>query len=242
MSSDLSAPTGASRRVSTVAILIVGALFDVCAVSNVPGAAVFVEGAVDGRVTVTPLGTALAFLGILAWVSLLWGNRVPVLPMIAGGVLALIGISYLLLIVAGVGFVHRKPDRARHVAFLVGGIVAVFVLREVLTPWGSGLAWFFASDVAAQNDPGWNAAIVVIALISLGVAAAVLALSQTRARAQQSELRVVAEAQRADGLHEETVRQAERERIARDMHDALAHRLSVVSLHAGGARGRRRDG
>jgi len=29
------------------------------------------------------------------------------------------------------------------------------------------------------------------------------------------------------------VRQAERERIARDMHDALAHRLSVVSLHAG---------
>ncbi len=234
MTSELPAPSSTSKGIGTVALVIVGALFDVCAVSNVPGAAVFTAGAVDGRVTVTGLGTALAFVGILAWISLLWGHRVPVLPFVAGGVLAVIGVSYLLLVVAGVGLVRRNTGRLRLVALLVSSLVAAFVLREVLTPWGSGLAWFFGSSHAASpSDPGWNVATVVIALVSLGVAAAVLALSQTRDRAHRSELRVVAESRRAEGLYEETVRQAERERIARDMHDALAHRLSVVSLHAG---------
>jgi signal transduction histidine kinase len=35
-------------------------------------------------------------------------------------------------------------------------------------------------------------------------------------------------------LHEERARVAERTRIAREMHDALAHRISLIALHAGG--------
>ena len=34
-------------------------------------------------------------------------------------------------------------------------------------------------------------------------------------------------------LHEEAARAAERRRIAREMHDVLAHRISLLSLHAG---------
>ncbi|WP_027863002.1 sensor histidine kinase [Marmoricola sp. URHB0036] len=35
-------------------------------------------------------------------------------------------------------------------------------------------------------------------------------------------------------LHTENARQAERTRIAREMHDVLAHRISLITLHAGG--------
>ena len=35
-------------------------------------------------------------------------------------------------------------------------------------------------------------------------------------------------------LHQEQARVAERTRIAREMHDVLAHRISLLALHAGG--------
>jgi signal transduction histidine kinase len=57
------------------------------------------------------------------------------------------------------------------------------------------------------------------------------------ARAQRDLVRSLHErAQRFDAerrLHEEQARDAERRRIAREMHDVLAHRISLLSVHAG---------
>jgi signal transduction histidine kinase len=78
----------------------------------------------------------------------------------------------------------------------------------------------------------WTSWLIVISLLHL------LALSfglLTRSR------RLVLEGLRADAARErresaarlEDVRRAERERIAREMHDVLAHRVSLLSVHAG---------
>jgi signal transduction histidine kinase len=227
-----SAPAKVRRFSARTGLVVAGALIDFCSVINVPGAAEFSR--VDGvQVTVTGFGAVLVLLSVGAWVTMIWSARVPLLPLILGGLLAVIGVSYLLLLVSSVAFVRRWPARTRVTGIVAGIVVAVFAVREALTGWGGALAWFLTSEVEALDDPGWAITALALAIVSTGAAAGVVMLTRTKARADLSEQRAAAELRRADALTEQTVRQAERERIARDMHDALAHRLSVVSLHAG---------
>lgn len=226
------APMKVARAGGRIALVVIGALIDFCSVINVPGAATF-SAAEGGKVSVTGFGVVLVLLAIGSWMTVLWRERVPLLPLILGAVLATIGVSYLLLLVSAVGFVRRWPTRTLVTGIGVGGVVLLFAAREALTTWGDALPWFLTSDVHALDEPGWAIVSFGIGIVSYGVAAVVVLLTRTNARAAQSEQRASAELRRADDLAEQTVRQAERERIARDMHDALAHRLSVVSLHAG---------
>jgi len=225
----------ATHSAASIVLLIVGALIDICAVANVPGAAIFpdADGADGGVLRITGLGVSLALLSVAAWFSVLWRRGHPLYALIAGALLAVIGMSYLLLLVGAVALVRQKPAKTMQVGVLVGCGVFLFALREVLTPWGGALAWFLTSDVSAVVGIEWKIVVIVCTLVSLGAAVGVVAITRTRVRAERSEQQAAAQLHRADALAEQTVRQAERERIARDMHDALAHRLSVVSLHAG---------
>src|SRR5690606_27087736 len=87
-----------TARGSGVAMVIFGALIDLCAVTNVPGAATFL-GPGAGTIEVTSLGTALVLVALAAWVSVIWRARHPLIVLTLGGVLALIGVSYLLFLV-----------------------------------------------------------------------------------------------------------------------------------------------
>jgi signal transduction histidine kinase len=75
---------------------------------------------------------------------------------------------------------------------------------------------------------------VVLLVTPLAVAAAAAGMF---VRARRQLLFTLRErAQRAESdqrLHEERARMAERARIAREMHDVLAHRISLIALHAG---------
>lgn len=224
-----------AHSASSIALLVVGAMVEICAVLNVPGAAVIpaADGADGGTARVTGLGAGLAFLAIAAWCTVLWRRRHPSIVVVAGVVFAVIGTTYLLLLIGAISLIRQRPEKTTRIGVLVGAGVTLFVLREVFTPWGGALAWFLTTSVSAVNSVEWNVIIVACALLSLGIAAGTVALTRTRVRAERSERQAAAQLYRAEALAEQTVRQAERERIARDMHDALAHRLSVVSLHAG---------
>lgn len=226
----------AGRGARTIAVLVVGVLIDTCAVVNVPGAAVLPADA-SGEISVTGFGTALVLLALAGWMSMIWRERHPLVMLIAGGVLALIGVSYLLLLFGVVASARRHPSHLRLIGIITSAVVFVFVLREVLTSWGAALPWFLTRDSEGQYEPAWIVASCVIALTAVATTAAVVFASRARARVVRSDVRADYEQRRADALAEQTVRQAERERIARDMHDALAHRLSVVSLHAGALEG-----
>lgn len=232
-SPNIAARTGPAPILATsasVALFVVGFVVDVAALPNVPGASALDA---SGQIRVTNFGTNLVFLVLGAWITVFWRRRMPLLVFAAGAVLAAIGITYLLLLVGAIASARRSPGFVRRLVALTAAAIALFAVREATTAWGGALPWYFTSRSDAQFEGAWIVTSFVWAVLSFGIASGLVLLMRTRSRAAQSAVRAETEHRRADALTEQMVRQAERERIARDMHDALAHRLSVVSLHAG---------
>jgi signal transduction histidine kinase len=168
--------------------------------------------------TVTPLSTAqvvvdVAF-GMLACVLLWWRRRWPVGVALGGLLLGAFSISTTapgLLALCSLA-VHRPTRPALLVASLW---VPSCVLFGVYSPTTDPLS-------------------VVVLVTPLALAAAAIGMF---VRARRQLLFTLRErAQRAEAgqrLHEDRARMAERTRIAREMHDVLAHRISLLALHAG---------
>jgi signal transduction histidine kinase len=77
----------------------------------------------------------------------------------------------------------------------------------------------------------WSAAATVLFLLAALVASGMLVRSQRQlVRSLQERARQAEEGQQ---LRIDEARRLERERIAREMHDVLAHRISLLTLHAG---------
>jgi signal transduction histidine kinase len=96
----------------------------------------------------------------------------------------------------------------------------------------SGLFRLQTAESTSWSNVAWAVAITVV-VIATGAA--------VRARHELMDS-LVERAERAESeaaLRAEAARTAERTRIAREMHDVLAHRLSMVSLHAGALAHRR---
>ncbi len=95
--------------------------------------------------------------------------------------------------------------------------------------------WIPAALVFAAYSPTTDALSVVLVTTPLALAATAWGMF-VRARRQLllslQERAVRAEADQL--LHEDRARMLERTRIAREMHDVLAHRISLMALHAGG--------
>lgn len=96
----------------------------------------------------------------------------------------------------------------------------------------------FSTEQGAIMGPfSWWAPVVITVVVTalfVGMGAMRRELSRTRATGEGH--RVV-----ATQLADEVVRQAERERIAREVHDVIGHRLSLLSIHAGALEAHTRD-
>jgi signal transduction histidine kinase len=94
--------------------------------------------------------------------------------------------------------------------------------------------WIPSALVFAVYSPTTGPISVI--LVSTPIALAATALGMFLRTRRQLLLTLRERALRAEAdqrLHEDRARMAERTRIAREMHDALAHRISLLALHAG---------
>ncbi|OLE29264.1 MAG: hypothetical protein AUG44_05000 [Actinobacteria bacterium 13_1_20CM_3_71_11] len=89
----------------------------------------------------------------------------------------------------------------------------------------AGLIWLRDGRLELAEAAAWGLAAALIVAAGVYTATRNLLLESLRERARR------AEAERL--LREEQARSAERTRIAREMHDVLAHKVSLIALHAG---------
>jgi signal transduction histidine kinase len=155
----------------------------------------------------------VAVAGTLGSAAMWFRRRWPVAAAVAGaGTFALAGNPGPLLI----GLYNGARYAPRRSGWLCG-----------LAAWAGfvGWSWFDAGQLTVDNVvfPPLGIGLVLLAGINLATRDALLASLQEQARR--------AEAERL--LRDEQARAAERTRIAREMHDVLAHKVSLIALYAG---------
>jgi signal transduction histidine kinase len=152
----------------------------------------------------------------------LWVRRsrpvaVGVLAVVAGAFSALAGVAALFAVFG----VALRASRRALIGISALAVIAIVAFNALYPSIG---------DFGTQTLLAW---VFLLIAISLGLFARVrreLVLSlRERTERLEAEQR----------LHIEQAREAERRRIAREMHDVLAHRLSLLTVHAGALEFRR---
>ena len=172
-------------------------------------------GGATGDRGLVPVGVFAILTALLFLLQLTLRRRLPLVPFLLSALLSVVSPAlngFLLLLAYAVGrYVGRWPLR------LTAAITGVVVVAQ---PWSGG-------------NPGdqvsrWLGGIVLVVLpgaVGVYVRTRALLLAALRERAE-----------RAEGERELLAREAvltERTRIAREMHDAVGHRVSLMVLQAG---------
>ncbi|WP_218713731.1 sensor histidine kinase [Arthrobacter sp. BF1] len=140
---------------------------------------------------------------------------------------------------------HRFPKSVAAAAVVLGAIsfsgfaffIALFLLAKRRLDWwvaGVIVLWVGSEALVGMEPLGWDVALTGVVI--LAAIAAWGAYRGQRARLRQNQ--IVSLKERADRVAAEHLAQvegaqlAERHRIAREMHDTLAHRMSLVAVQA----------
>ncbi|WP_345711296.1 sensor histidine kinase, partial [Kineococcus glutinatus] len=152
--------------------------------------------------------------GVVAAAALWWRRRFPVRVTVVTALLTVVGFADTALLLALMTLAVHRRDRNLAVFSVVGALALVVNL------WRH------------QDTSGVESLVFTPLLVGLFVS---LGAYIGARRALVSSLRERAERAEAEqSLRADQARLAERTRIAREMHDVLAHRISLVALHAGG--------
>lgn len=188
-----------------------------------------------------PQSSDLGIMVVLATLALqalvFWRHRLPWFMVGGGAVIALVFSLDATLALLGMSEVIARRDRRQwHLAVGLGAaITTAVVVRNIVVQRG----------IAAMTTTHAPSLALMHALIGVSAFAIAFALGwqrRTRRQVEVADARVEQVEQQAEDLNLQLAQRAERERLAREIHDALAHRLSLVSLHSGALEDAARSG
>jgi signal transduction histidine kinase len=208
----------ASRRWVPDAVLAVVLLAGVAA-SAVPGGG-------------PPPVAVRALLGAAAVVPLAWRRRAPVAVWAVSGAVAAAGIATRaapgLVVLAPLVALYTVAASSRRRVSVAAGVVSLAGVAAVGV--ASPHTWVVVGGSTVRAGGPAFLAVVVIAcwLVGDNLRTRRAYLAELRAKAERAEADRQAELARAAS--------AERVRIARELHDVIAHHVSVIAVQAGAAR------
>lgn len=192
------------------------------------------QGLQDQDSTANTIWCVVGLFGALGLgLSMIWRRRYPGQVLVANAATALLLPIDPLGTLIALSWVlpTASPRRAAQVTALAALVTGVTLMRDAARDVPAVIFASVASDVRNGSVMTWWGYLLV-GLVA--VAAAFTAGWVRRLTAATARARAVASIQTSSALalRGELNRQEERELIAREMHDTVAHHLSIVSLHA----------
>ncbi len=227
-------PLALGRRARTLGLAFLVLVDAVYAAAGFDGRQAATAGLTPSMSSPTSeVGLLIGLAGVALVVAVMWRHRWPVaLTLVGVGVVlvAQLGPTFALI---GLMWVAGTRPR-RHVLVLGAAVTAatgLAVWRDVVaTPTATS---FWRTLLAQDGHPvDWYVPVVLTALL-VGAFLALGLWRQTRVELRTAEVVVEAEREQVTTLTDQVSRQAERERLAREIHDGLGHNLSILSVHAG---------
>jgi signal transduction histidine kinase len=211
------------RRLRPAALIIL-ALLVVVAIRKHPGPGLHGDS----------IGILIALAAMVAG-----GTGALALPRTVGRVLA---VPFIVLVAGSVALVWLQPDGPGDLGAVVAAIAAIWVLpgrrsRVVAAACVAvvSLALVLAATTVHPNGRLLDGASLLGALLPGVICAAVLLTRRLDRYSYQIE-RLLLELEQAQNAEVRAAALAERQRLAREMHDVLAHSLSGLTLQLEGAR------
>lgn len=193
--------------------------------NEVPGAADVTE--------VTDIGAARVLLGMLALFLLPFYRRAPLVLICAGAFCAVVLGTDPFVLAVGLAVWIGRAERPWQWWVVGVGSVAI----------GVNTARIFQVIRGMPDDDRQFATTVALAvlLLSLSLIVGIGMWSRQRRRAGVAAADAQAAQRNSEHLSSELIRQREREELAREVHDTLASRLSVIALQTGSLEDAARD-
>ncbi|WP_348525100.1 response regulator [Luteimicrobium album] len=225
-------PTAARRRGHAWSVVLTVLLVTVTAFFGLVFSVVWYDDGDSGLellLSVVSAGYALGLGAVVAFrarypvaLTLLGGFGALVLPV--GPVAALVGLTSVI------------ATRDRRTAWWLGALTAVatavsLVRDAVRSPDDAVFASVPEGGTVPVQASVWG--YVALGGVGFVVAVSIGLVRRSQGDAARAARETQAQVQVTEGLRTQVARQDERELIAREVHDALAHRLSLVSLHSG---------
>lgn len=202
--------------------------------------------AFDDTGMLSTLGVLLGLLAAFLWLSVFARHRWPWIPFVIGAVLATAWGDGTLMLIGLFHLLVRSPRKQALTATAIGALlITVGVVRLCLqSPANNPFGILFLSDPnqipgvdgslpADESVFGMNMLTVIAGLMGLAISLGFGFLLRRTRRMRAVESFAQRQSRRSENLSAELARTSERELLARELHDTLSHRLSVISLHSG---------